>query len=163
MENTIAWSTQEATPPIKKKRKKKPVPTPIDKKTLDEWSKKAKLSYDQIMPGSKEQKERDAMEIVTNKCKSFILRLSNLMWPFVTKVELSKDTGKIHLRRNQVNHNTVSPSLSNEITNNFLGNPLGADLTGKIHGRNMGNDTKCILTYNTKASLSLLLWFFYIL
>ena len=82
--------SQAATPPINKKRKKKSIPTPTDKKTLDEWSKKAKLSYDQIMPGSEEQKERDAMETVTNKCKSFILRLSNLMWPFVSKVEYSK-------------------------------------------------------------------------
>ena len=150
-------TSQVATPPIKKKRKKKSVPTPTDKKTLDEWSKRAKLSYDKIMPGSEEQKERDAMELVTNKCKSFMLRVSNLMWPFVSEVKYLKDREKIHLRRNQVNHNTVSPSLSNEITNNFLGNPLGADLTDKIHGRNMGNDMKCLLAYNTKASLSLLL------
>ena len=97
------------------------------------------------------------MELVANKCKSFRLRVSNSMWAFLSEVECSKNGEKIHLRRNQVNHNTVSPSLSNEITNNFLGNPLGADLTDKIHGRNMGNDMKCILTYTTKASLSLLL------
>ena len=149
--------TREATPPAKKKRKKKPASTPTDKKTLDEWSKRAKQSYENIIPGSEEQKERDAMELVANKCKSFRLRVSNSMWAFLSEVECSKNGEKIHLRRNQVNHNTVSPSLSNEITNNFLGNPLGADLTDKIHGRNMGNDMKCLLAYNTKASLSLLL------
>ena len=150
-------TSQAATPLLKKKRKKKSIPTPTDKKTLDEWSKKAKLSYDKIMPGSKEQKERDAMELVTNKCKSFRLRVSNSMWPFVSEVEYSKDEDKIHLLRNEVNHNTVLPSLSNEITNNFLGNPLRADLTGKIHECIMGNDMKFILTCNTVASMPLLL------
>ena len=82
------------------------------------------------------------------------------MWPWVSEVEYSEDEDKIHLLRNEVNHNTVLPSLSNEITNNFLGNPLRADLTGKIHECIMGNDMKFILTCNTVASMPLLLWFF---
>ena len=54
-----------------------------------------------------------------------------------------------------MNHNTVSTSLSNEIRDNFLGNPIGADLNGKINDLNMGADMKCILAYNTMVSVPL--------
>ena len=79
--------------------------------------------------------------------------VSNSMWPFVSKVTLSNDGNAVHLMRNEVNHNTISPSLSNEITNNFLGNPIGANRGDKLHDPTMGTDMKCILTYNAKVSL----------
>ena len=76
------------------------------------------------------------------------------MWPFVSKVTLSSDGTTVHLMRNEVNQNTISPSLSNEITNNFLGNPIGANRGDKLHDPTMGTDMKCFLTYNAKVSLS---------
>ena len=94
--------------------------------------------------------------MVTESYKELTLEVSNLMWPWTSKVMLSKDEWMLHLLRNQVNHNTISTSLSNETTNNFLGNPIGADLNGKIHDQSMGADMKCILTYNTKVSVPLL-------
>ena len=75
------------------------------------------------------------------------------MWPFVSEVMPSSDGNAVHLMRNEVNHNTISPSLSNEITNNFLGNPIGADRGDKLHDPTMGTDMKCFLTYNEKVSL----------
>ena len=75
------------------------------------------------------------------------------MWPFVSEVMLSDDGNTVHLIRNEVNHNTISLSLSNEITNNFLGNPIEANRGDKLHDPNMGTDMKCILTYNTKVSI----------
>ena len=91
-----------------------------------------------------------------------MLDVHNSMWPWTSEIMLSEDNKRIHLLRNQVNHNTISNSLSKKITNNFLGNPIGADLNGKIHDQNMGADMKCILTYNTMVSVPLF-WFFYIL
>ena len=82
------------------------------------------------------------------------------MWAWLSEMMYSEKTEKIHLLRTQANHNTVSPSLSNEITNNLLGNIVGADLSSKIHDRGMGNDMKCILTYNTNVSVPLFLFFF---
>ena len=75
------------------------------------------------------------------------------MWPFVSKVTLSSDSTTVHLMRIEVNHNTISPSLSNKITNNFLGNPIGANRGDKLHDPTMGTDMKCFLTYNAKVSL----------
>ena len=100
-------------------------------------------------------KKRDAIEMVAENCKEFTLDVSNLMWPWLSEVMASEDGKTIHLLRNQVNHNTMSITLSNEITNNFVGNPIGADLNGKIHDRNMGDDMICILTYNTLVSVPL--------
>ena len=54
--------------------------------------------------------------------------------------------------RNQVNHNHVSQNLVNEITNNFFGNPITADLSDKIHGQDMGRDMECLLTWNDKVN-----------
>jgi hypothetical protein len=152
----------------KKKKRKKQLSTPTDKKTtpaptsggtplqkkvLAEYSRKAKKRQDELKPGSEEQKERDARHMVAVNCKELEIEVSNLMWPFVSEVKLSEDEQTLYLLRNQVNHNTISPSLSNEITNNFLDNPIEADLNGKVHTPDMGSDMKCILTYNTKASV----------
>ena len=93
--------------------------------------------------------------MIAEKTRRVPLRVGNSMWPFVSELTLVKEgeTTRIHLMRNEVNHNTISPSLSNEITNNFLGNPIGANRGNKIHDRTMGTDMKCILTYNAKVSL----------
>jgi len=53
-----------------------------------------------------------------------------------------------------MNHNSISPTLSDEITNNFLGNPIGTGLTGKVHAKDMGTDMTCFLTYNDKVSMT---------
>ena len=111
------------------------------------------MRQDELKPGSKEQKERDARRIVADYCKELKFEVSNLMWPWVSEVKLSKDDQTIYLLKNQVNHNTISPSLSNEITNNFFDNPIGADLNGKVHKPDIGSDMKCIITYNTKISV----------
>ena len=51
-----------------------------------------------------------------------------------------------------MNHNSITSDLSNKMTNNFLGNPIGADLSGKVHAKDMGTDMLCFLTYNDKVS-----------
>ena len=135
--------------------------TPTDEKSLEKYSKKAKETLNVIKPGNEEQKERDARQKVVDNCKNFKLEVSNSMWAWLSEMMYSEKTKKIHLLRTQANHNTVSPSLSNEITNNLLGNIVGAGLSSKIHDRGMGNDMKCILTYNTKVSVPLFLFFLY--
>ena len=123
------------------------------KKQLEEWSEKAKESQKQFQPGSEEKKGREAKKIIAESTKQIQLVVSNGMWPFVSEVMPSSDGNAVHLMRNEVNHNTISPSLSNEITNNFLGNPIGADRGDKLHDPTMGTDMKCFLTYNEKVSL----------
>ena len=122
---------------------------------MAKYSVNAKKRQDKRKLGSKEQKERDARQMVKENFKEFMLVVSNLMWPWLSKVMASEDGKTLHLLRNQVNHNTISISLTNEIANNFAGNPIGADLNGKIHDRNMGDDMICILTYNTLVSVPL--------
>ena len=148
-------ATHEKNGSSKKKRKKKTVTTPTNMKSLAEYSLKAKKRQEELKPGNEEQKERDARQMVAENCKELTLEVSNSMWPWTSEVTLSKDERTIYLLRNQVNHNTISTSLSNEITNNFLGNPIGADLNGKIHDPGMRADLRCILTYNTTVSVPL--------
>jgi len=102
---------------------------------------------------SKSKKERDAIEMVEKSCKGFKLVVSNCMWPYISELMLSKDEHTVHLIRNEVNHNTLSKPLINEITNNYANNPILADLNGKIHKRGMGDDMTCILTFNTLVSV----------
>ena len=123
------------------------------KKQLEAWSEKAKESQKQFQPGSEEKKGREAKKIIAESTKQIELVVSNGMWPFVSEVMPSSDGNAVHLMRNEVNHNTISPSLSNEITNNFLGNPIGADRGDKLHDPTMGTDMKCFLAYNAKVSL----------
>ena len=109
--------------------------TSLKKKDLTEYSVKAKKRQDELKPGSEEQKERDARGMVKEYCKELKFEVSNSMWPWVSEAKLSKDEQTLYLLRNQVNHNTISPSLSNKITNNFFGNPIEVDLNGKVHPR----------------------------
>ena len=60
-----------------------------------------------------------------------------------------------------MNHNSITSYLANEITNNFLSNPIGADLSGKVHAKNMGTDMSCFLTYNDKVSNNAMVKQFY--
>jgi hypothetical protein len=99
-----------------------------------------------------ELKEREARQMVETNSNETRLEVSNGMWPWTSELGLSKDKETIFLFRNKLNHNTISPKLSNEITNNFLDNPIRADLKGKVYSKDMGSDMTCILTYNTKVS-----------
>ena len=138
---------------LKKKTKKKGETPPTDKKTLATCGVNAKKNQDKRKLGNEEQKERDARQVVKENCKEFKLDVSNSIWPYLSEVMLSEDGKTIHLLRNQVNHNTISKPLTNEITNNFASNPIMADLNGKIHDRSMGDDMTCILTHNTLVSV----------
>ena len=147
------------TPPRPRTNKGRP-PTPkslvasTHKKDLEQWSREAKESKEQFQPGNEEKKGREAKRMIAEKTKQLQLRVSNSMWPFVSELTLSKDGNTVHLVCNEVNHNTISPGLSNEITNNFLGNPIGANRGDKLHDPTMGTNMKCILTYNAKVSTS---------
>ena len=123
------------------------------KEDLEQWSQQAKMRQNLFQPGNEEKKEREAKKLVAEKTKDIQLTVSNSMWPFVSELKLSDDGNTVYLIRNEVNHNTISPSMSNEITNNFLGNPIEANRGDKLHDPNMGTDMKCILTYNTKVSI----------
>ena len=145
--------------PEKTSRGRPPTPKSLvastRKQELEKYSVEAKQSKEQFQPGNEEKKGMEAKRMIAEKTKRLPLRVSNSMWPFVSELTLTKDgtTTRIHLMRNEVNHNTISPSLSNEITNNFLGNPIGANRGDKLHDRTMGTDMKCILTYNANVSL----------
>ena len=135
-----------------KKTEKTSVVASTQKKDLEQYSKEAKELKEQFKPGNEERKGKEAKLIIAEKTKRIPLDVSNSMWPFVSEVALSDDGDTVHLMRNEVNHNTISPSLSNEITNNFLGNPIGANRGDKLHDPTMGTDMKCILTYNDQVS-----------
>ena len=136
-----------------KKRRKKDETPPTDKTILIQYGVDAKKNQDNRKLGIEEQKERDAIEMVEKSCKGFKLVVSNCMWPYISELMLSKDEHTVHLIRNEVNHNTISKPLTNEITNNYADNPILADLNGKIHNRGMGDDMTCILTFNTLVSV----------
>ena len=138
--------------PKKSKGARSTVVESAQKTQLEAWSKKAMETQSALPPGNEEKKERDARDLVATSCNVLQLLVSNSMWPFVTEVMPSDDERKIQFLRNQVNHNTISPSLSNEITNNFLNNPIRANLSDKVYESNMGQDMQCILTYNTSVS-----------
>ena len=99
-----------------------------------------------------ELKERNARAMVEVNSNLIHLEIRNGMWPWVSDVSLADD-GSIYFYRNQVNHNAISPNLSNKITNNFLGNPICTDLKGKVHEQDIGNDMICFLTYYNKVSI----------
>ena len=75
------------------------------------------------------------------------------MWPFAAECQLSADEAEIFLQRYQVNHSCVSPPIASEITNNFLGNPINANQTGKLYDRTMGSDMYVLLTSNEKVNV----------
>ena len=144
------------TTPTKPKTRRPPTPTSVvtstQKKELEEWSKEAKEPQNQFQPGNEEKKGKEAKKIIAENTKQIHLLVSKSMWPFLSEVKPSSDGNAVHLMRNEVNHNTISPSLSNEITNNFLGNPIGANRGDKLHDPTMGTDMKSFLTYNAKVS-----------
>ena len=109
-------STTEEEWELKKKSKKKAGTPPTDKKTLAKHSVNAKKRQDKRKLGNEEQKERDARQMVKENCKKFKLIVHNSMWPWLSEVMASEDGNTLHLLRNQVNHNTISITLSNEIT-----------------------------------------------
>ena len=114
---------------------------------------KSKGVTETVSAGERRKERQGGKKKIAETTKQIQFVVSNSMWPFVSKVMLSSDGNVVHLMHNEVNHNTISPSLSNEITNNFLGNPIGADRGDKLHDPTMGTDMKCFLTYNEKVSL----------
>ena len=156
------------TTPSSKKRRTSTTPSPtkppdaapelvgsyvkfMTNKQLERFSKQANEYQKQQKPTDLEVRERQAREFIEKYSNTMKLDIRNCMIPWVSDVSLSKD-GKIFCYRNQMNHNSISSKLANEITNNFLGNPIGADLSGKVHERAMGIDMSCLLTYNTNVS-----------
>ena len=83
-----------------------------------------------------ERVEREAMAAINANSAKVEVKASNGMWPFVSEchvTELKNKQDEPTFMRNQVNHNHVIPTLANEIANNFIGNPINADLNGKVH------------------------------
>ena len=80
--------------------------------------------------------------MVGKYCKELKFVVSYLMCSWVSEAKLSEDEQMLYLLRNQVNHNTISPSLLNKITNNFFGNPIEADLNDKVQMQDL-DDTTC--------------------
>ena len=131
------------------------------KKKLEHYSQSAAKNLREKKIVGYELKERTARKMVKNHSNETHLEVSNGMLPWMSELGLSDDNKTIFLYRNKMNHNTISPNLSNEITNNFLDNPIRADLKGKVHSKDMGSDMTCILTYNTKVSVNTILETFY--
>ena len=98
--------------------------------------------------------DTSAKRIFETNLTELQVEINNSMWPFTSECYVEKDGDKsmIVFMRNQVNHNSVSQNLANEITNNFLGNPITADLTDKIHDQDMGRDIECLLAWNEKVN-----------
>ena len=107
-----------------------------------------------------EIKEREAREMVEANFNLMRMKVCNGMWPFLSDVSLSED-GNIPFYRIQINHNAISSNLTNEITNNYLRNPMRADFKGKVHAKDMESNMTCFLTYNNKVSVKTILKNFY--
>ena len=99
-----------------------------------------------------EEIETTALATIEANSTATRLEVNNSMWPYVSECSLSDDEEEIFFYRNQVNHNAVGPAIANEITNNFLNNPINADLSGKMHPRTMGGDINCLLAWNDKVN-----------
>ncbi|MCP4748932.1 MAG: hypothetical protein GY874_22795, partial [Desulfobacteraceae bacterium] len=106
-----------------------------------------------------ELKEREARAMVEDNSNLMHVKFHNGMWPFVSDVSLADD-GNIKFHRNKINHNAISQNSSNGITNNYLGNPIRADLKGNVHAKDMGTDMICFLTYNNKVAVNTVLEIF---
>ena len=63
----------------------------LQKSVLAEYSLKAKKRQKKLNPGNKEQKERDARQMIAENCKELTLEVFNSMWPWTSKVTLSED------------------------------------------------------------------------
>ena len=117
---------------------------------LEQFSEDAKKKLADKKCVGNELKERNARKMVEDLSASTQVQVRNGIWPWLSDVSIDDDDN-IVFHRNKMNHNATSPPLSNEITNNFLGNPIGTDLKGKVHKSNMGADMTCFLTYNNKV------------
>ncbi len=104
--------------------------------------------------------ERKARNIVENNSVLIHVKVRNGMWPWLSEVGLSPE-GNILFCRNAMNHNSISATLSNKITYNFLDNPIDADLRGKVHTKDMVTNMICILTHNKELSVNTTLKNFY--
>ena len=111
-------------------------------KQLERCSRVATKKLMKQQPADLELHEKKAREFIETNSAEMKLEVRNCMFPWVSDVGLS-DNGKIFCYRNQMNHNSITSRLANEITNNFLGNPIGADLSGKVHAKAMGIDMSC--------------------
>ena len=103
------------------------------------------------------ENERDdttARKLFEDNSTELKVDINNSMWPFVSECHLDEVDGKqvLILRRNQVNHNTVTQKIVNEIVNNFLGNPLCVDAREQIYPQDIGTDMECLLAWNDKVN-----------
>lgn len=96
--------------------------------------------------------EKKAIATINVNSSCVTIEVKNDMWAFASDCKCMDDDEEIFVMRNQVNHNSVGPAIANEITNNFLNNPINADLTGKVHKPDMGGDMYCLLTWNKKVN-----------
>ena len=100
-----------------------------------------------------EEIETKALAIINSNTKSTRLDVHRSMWAFAAECECRGDEEEIFFQRCQVNHNCVAPPIANEITNNFLGNPINADQTGKVYECSMGGDMHCLFTCNDEVNV----------
>ena len=147
----------KATPPTGNAKAKTPTSVGSDVKflpnaRLEKYRQAAEKKLASKPCVGNELKERKARTMVEENSNLMHMEVRNGMWPWLSDVSLADD-GNIYFYRNQMNHNAISPDLSNEIANNFLGNPLRADLKGKVHAQDMGTDMACFLTHNSKVSV----------
>ena len=161
----IRKQSKQKTPPFKKKQNKgspssggNNASTPSSVASNVKWLTPEKQKK---LKGVKKQEnklteveeiETTALATIQANSTATSLKVHNSMWPFASECELADDEEEIFFYRNQVNHNAIGPAIANEITNNFLNNPINADLTGKVHTRNMGGDMNCLLAWNKKVN-----------
>ena len=100
-----------------------------------------------------EEIETTALAIINDNSTSTPLDVHRSVWAFTSECECTGDEEEIFFQRCQVNHNSVGPAIANEITNNFLNNPINADLTGELYERTMGVDMYCLFTWNEKVNV----------
>ena len=108
-------------------------------------------------PNNLTENERDdtkARRLFRENSAELKVDINNSMWPFVSECHLEKVDGKemAIFMRNQVNHNTITQKMANEITNNFLDNPLCVDAREQIYSQDLGNDMECLLAWNDKVN-----------
>ena len=178
VQNTDKKSPSQKSTSKKKKKKEGEINTPFTDQTqtktptsvgsgvkflpnasLEKFSEAAEKKLANKPCVGNELEERQARSMVEENSNLMHLKVRKGMLPWLSEVSLGDD-GNINFHRCQMNHNAISQDLSNEITNNFLDNPIRADLKGKVHGKNMGTDMLCFLTYNTKVSANTMLEIF---
>ena len=108
-------------------------------------------------PNDLTENERDdttARKLFEDNSTELKVDINNSMWPFVSECHLEEVDGEevAIFMRNQVNHNTVTQKIANEIVNNFLGNPLCVDANEQINPQDIGTDMECLLAWNDKVN-----------